>query len=250
MSPPIRDGSGSSIGSIRLGDGSEISEVRTGAGDVLFSASTIPDSDLYQHYQGSSISATDGDSVSTWSDDSGNGHDLTAGTAPTYRTNVLNGEPAVRFDGVDDILTASISNTQSQPFEIYTVAIFHDVSARHDVHAGAGVGGDAGLLFVGSDGNFNSFAATILTDGAADTNAHLFTQFHNGQSSFIEVDGSRTSGDAGTRGYTDFTVGDRSGEGAKFDGDVLEIAVYSAEKTSAERSDINSYFNNKYGLSI
>jgi len=37
MSPPIRDGSGDSIGSIRLGDGSEISEVRTGAGDVLFS---------------------------------------------------------------------------------------------------------------------------------------------------------------------------------------------------------------------
>jgi len=37
MSPPIRDGSGNSIGSIRLGDGSEISEVRTGAGDVLFS---------------------------------------------------------------------------------------------------------------------------------------------------------------------------------------------------------------------
>jgi len=44
MSPPIRDGSGSSIDSIRLGDGSEIAEVRTGAGDVLFSASTIPDS--------------------------------------------------------------------------------------------------------------------------------------------------------------------------------------------------------------
>jgi len=43
MSPPIRDGSGNSIGSIRLGDGSEISEVRTGAGDVLFSGG-IPDS--------------------------------------------------------------------------------------------------------------------------------------------------------------------------------------------------------------
>jgi len=38
MSPPIRDGSGNDIGSIRLGDGSEIAEVRTGAGDVLFSA--------------------------------------------------------------------------------------------------------------------------------------------------------------------------------------------------------------------
>jgi len=41
MSPPIRDGSGSSIGSIRLGDGTEISEVRTGAGDVLFSGTTV-----------------------------------------------------------------------------------------------------------------------------------------------------------------------------------------------------------------
>jgi len=46
MSPPIRDGSGDSIRSIRLGDGSEISEVRTGAGDVLFSA--IPDSGAYR----------------------------------------------------------------------------------------------------------------------------------------------------------------------------------------------------------
>jgi len=43
MSPPIRDGSGDSIGAIRLGDGSEIAEVRTGAGDVLFSADTIVD---------------------------------------------------------------------------------------------------------------------------------------------------------------------------------------------------------------
>jgi len=47
MSPPIRDGSGSSIGSIRLGDGTEISEVRTGAGDVLFSAG-VPDSAVRQ----------------------------------------------------------------------------------------------------------------------------------------------------------------------------------------------------------
>jgi len=43
MSPPIRDGSGSSIGSIRLGDGTEISEVRTGAGGVLFSGNSVPD---------------------------------------------------------------------------------------------------------------------------------------------------------------------------------------------------------------
>jgi len=63
MSPPIRDGSGDSIGSIRLGDGSEISEVRTGAGDVLFSGlgeSTLlaygsEDQDVYVHDVGGSF---------------------------------------------------------------------------------------------------------------------------------------------------------------------------------------------------
>jgi len=63
MSPPIRDGSGDSIGSIRLGDGTEISEVRTGAGDVLFSAgpeSTLlaygsDDDNVYVHDVGGSF---------------------------------------------------------------------------------------------------------------------------------------------------------------------------------------------------
>jgi len=63
MSPPIRDGSGDSIGSIRLGDGTEISEVRTGAGDVLFSGlgeSTLlaygsDDDNVYVHDVGGSF---------------------------------------------------------------------------------------------------------------------------------------------------------------------------------------------------
>jgi len=60
MSPPIRDGSGNSINSIRLGDGSEISEVRTGAGDVLFSANSIPDSLENQYDFVNNLSAGDG----------------------------------------------------------------------------------------------------------------------------------------------------------------------------------------------
>jgi len=56
MSPPIRDGSGSSIGSIRLGDGSEISEVRTGAGEVLFRAVTIPDGSVSRSSDGKAVS--------------------------------------------------------------------------------------------------------------------------------------------------------------------------------------------------
>jgi len=96
MSPPIRDGSGSSIGSIRLGDGSEISEVRTGAGDVLFSA--IPDSVVnnldvwYPMGEGSGTSLADGlgtvdatFGAATWQSD------------PTFTQN-----DAIVLDGTDD----------------------------------------------------------------------------------------------------------------------------------------------------
>jgi len=59
MSPPIREGSGDSIGAIRLGDGSEIAEVRTGAGDVLFSGSAIPDSVVNRTADDNTFSTTD-----------------------------------------------------------------------------------------------------------------------------------------------------------------------------------------------
>jgi hypothetical protein len=68
MSPPIRDGSGNSIGSIRLGDGSEISEVRTGAGDVLFSSGPLVKSEFYRYL-------TADFTTSSWSD-SINGNDI------------------------------------------------------------------------------------------------------------------------------------------------------------------------------
>jgi len=78
MSPPIRDGSGSSIGSIRLGDGTEISEVRTGAGDVLFSGDSVIDSmedqdkaEYFDFFQGSNVQvstarASDGTASFEW----------------------------------------------------------------------------------------------------------------------------------------------------------------------------------------
>ena len=51
--------------------------------------------------------ALDGDPVGAWDDESGNGNHLlqaTTGHQPMYRTEVLNGRPIVRFDGVDDHL--------------------------------------------------------------------------------------------------------------------------------------------------
>jgi hypothetical protein len=56
---------------------------------------------------------TDGSAVSTWTDRSGNGFHATQsdGTKkPSYETNMINGLPAIQFDGSADILTSSSTN--------------------------------------------------------------------------------------------------------------------------------------------
>jgi len=49
-------------------------------------------------------SFSDGDTVNTWSDQTGNGNDLTAVGGPTFRdsTNDINGNPTVVYDGTND----------------------------------------------------------------------------------------------------------------------------------------------------
>lgn len=58
-------------------------------------------SGLIAHYDATSLTASDGDSISQWDDETGNGHDLTQGTSseqPIYRTNSFpSGEPALDF---------------------------------------------------------------------------------------------------------------------------------------------------------
>jgi len=109
MSPPIRDGSGSSIGSIRLGDGSEIAEVRTGAGDVLFSA--IPDTGLLHDFIAEPLSFSAGTTADPW-DDQQTTEQLTASNSPTYRENEVNGEAAIELRATDnDLYDSSVSVT-------------------------------------------------------------------------------------------------------------------------------------------
>jgi hypothetical protein len=61
----------------------------------------IPTTDLVGWWKANSLSLSDLDLVSTVVDSAGNGWDLTQTNAtykPVYRTNVINGYPAIRFD--------------------------------------------------------------------------------------------------------------------------------------------------------
>lgn len=71
---------------------------------------TLPSSitGLVAWYKADSLSLSDGSTVTTWTDSSGNGNTLSENTnPPTYKTNIISTKPIVRFDGVNTVLSAT-----------------------------------------------------------------------------------------------------------------------------------------------
>src|SRR5688572_5561243 len=65
----------------------------------------------------------DSDPVTTWTDSSGTANvtQATAAKKPTYRTNVINSLPVVRFDGTDDLLTGLTTGLSGSSGALYVV---------------------------------------------------------------------------------------------------------------------------------
>jgi hypothetical protein len=248
MSPPIRDGSGDSIGAIRLGDGSEIAEVRTGAGDVLFSAGPPDSGDLHARYDATEISATDGDSVSTWTDETGNGYDLTAGTAPTFRTSIINGNPVVRFDGTDDILDVTFSNI-AQPFTVYVVAKYRSVTSGNDILVDSESGNESSFGN-GNNQTYSLFAGSFLDTGVNNTNESVFSVLFDGVDTNIRQNGGQIgSADGGTNDLSGLTVGARRDNSGFAPVDVGELLIYPSDKTAIQ-SDVEQHLSDKWGIAV
>jgi len=244
MSPPIRDGSGSSIGSIRLGDGSEISEVRTGAGDVLFSA--IPDTAVAQY---DATQAPSTGSISSITDQINN-HDL-SGSASVLSSGI-NGKQTFRFDGSErmdspspslsrDLAVALVFQIQESPSNIKMI---HGSDTDSDIFIQTGAGS-------GSDYKSRTGTATSgNVGGAVDNNPHLgFHTFPSGGGE-LEIDGTQVIDyGAGSAGLDGFTLADRSSDDLPIEMDVGEVVLYQSPSTSdidAERSRLAD----KWGITI
>lgn len=215
------------------------------------SVNAIPDSAI-AHYDATELSLSDGDSVSTWSDQTGNGYDLTAGTAPTYKTGIINGNPVVRFDGVDDFLDVAFS-TISQPNHIFIVVQYRSVDSTSSGNQYTFDSDDSNNreLFRQFEGNWGIFAGSNLFGSAADTSAHIGTALYNGSSSSLRIDGADdATGDAGADGLGGLTVGSSSSDSDFGPVDIGEIVVCDGELSTSDRDAEESRLAEKWGISI
>lgn len=204
------------------------------------------------------LALNDGDAVGTWADSSGNARDAvqaSAGNKPVFKTNILNGKPVVRFDGVNHqfLRTAAFSSvfTSTTIFIVgkgtgngVTTRYIDGITSNHRQH----------MLYVTA--KYWMTAGTDLNGGTADTNYHVIVSNFNGASSSIFVDGtSIVTGNAGTNGMDGATIGsdyvaDTLGNGANHTGDIAEVIVYSPTLSAVDREIVEDVLGAKYAITM
>lgn len=170
------------------------------------------------------------------------GRNLNQGTGskqPLYRTDMQNGLPAIRWDGIDDKMQNTGFGSITQPATWFLVG-------RYRV-----VGASTQRMFTGNDGStrhdFTAYTNTWsvyagagpMTKSGADTSWHVFSIRVNGSSSWIRVDGSQTAGNPGTQTCQGLHVGAYYNDNTNSQIDIGDLVVYKgAEDPTANEAGL------------
>ena len=214
-----------------------------------------------------------GGSVTTWTDQSGNGNNAVyenpnGEVAPTYVTNVYNGMPVVRFGG-DNLLQVS-----SLTLGTYTIAAVFKTTGNSQIvyeHSdGMGSNSNANFLFTSTtstvsvkragtqtgkdivESNAGSWAAnpgvpllTVDEFGGTDASEVLYI---NGSQQWLNENyvGNLNT----TTAYAEpFNIGEREIYGnLQFNGDIAELVVYNHVLSTADFNTLNTALSSKYAL--
>ncbi len=194
---------------------------------------------------------SDGDLISTWPDISGNGRNATgvSTTRPTYKTNILNGQPVARFSGAADIrMTTPAISAISMPTTIFVVAS-HTASSFSQIFDGLGTSNRHALFASTSD--MEMFAGASSNGGAKSSGTVRIIQCRfNTTASGIRIGGGTLvgSGNTGTQTLTGLTIGNRFASSFSSAGDIAALLVANSDLSLTNVNLVGNYLAAKYGL--
>ena len=245
------------------------------------------DAGVYSDVNCTTLAAVNG-SVGCWQDQSGNGLNATHGIAsqqPIYRANRTNGKPALEYGGNDRLSTAATQlfatgnsavtvfvvfdtdNNNGQKFllnqgfspkcvnsfELGIDTGFTSGTGNFGLHVGCSRATIAPVGTIASN-TFYVMSTLILSSGNTPNNINFF---QNGTAVLPLVDNAGGYANAGSYniGSAPIDVGARNDFGsgnfnAFYDGDIAEVIIYQRTLSTAERSTVECYLGDKYGLIV
>lgn len=218
-------------------------------------------------YIADDVAGSDGDPVTTWTDASGNGYDLTQATSgqrPTVQTSEVNGHNAVRFDGSDDEMYPSafgvipLAGFSTATAQTIFVVIKQDSSQALNCAMKWINGGSfieiyptySDTLYYDHE-NFTTGRISGAQPGGWDDAWHVLECVRGGADMAMLVDGASVASRADASG--NYPSGDSTyflgsaGGGLPFKGDIAEVRVYPSDIGSTNRSTVRNYLKSIYG---
>jgi hypothetical protein len=215
---------------------------------VPFDPSTIAGLKLW--LKADSMAVADGTLLTAWNDSSSNAYNLGNGGGaqrPTFKTNIVNGKPVVRFDGVANRMFNAVGIGVSQPNDVFVVAK-GNVSA---MHTGLLWASTQQMLILQTSGNLYMFAGIVLQDSANHGGAfHVFNAVFNSVASYGIVDSSVVTGPATAGGAIVGNVYIMSDATNTYfsTGDYAELLIYNSALSAPDRTNVVNYLKTKYGI--
>ena len=222
--------------------------------------------------------AVSGNMVGQWNDQSGQGNHATQTTsadAPTYTTNVLNGLPAIQFNGTAAVLNSAYLGVPGTLFVVYNATVT-SISTSNNTElpligtavAGAANPSPAWRLNAGTflSSNFSQAAlyqkntgGTLYTNGlqaAYNVNDILTVQNGGTAAAFVGRWGGISGAPAGFTGTLNTGVQGQIGKdigtsnASWFNGNIYEIVAYSGVLTTAQYNGVMAWLQAKWGIAL
>tara|TARA_Y100000590_G_scaffold470727_1_gene668798 strand:- start:836 stop:10723 length:9888 start_codon:yes stop_codon:yes gene_type:complete len=193
---------------------------------------------LYQNAACTTPVTADGQNVLCWQDKSASANNATIATNnPTYQTNEFNGMPVIRFDGTNDTLDfgTGLSNIRT----VFVVnksdsnnhqLLLGDTTTQHWYT-------NNGTLLANGTASSNLISGTWKVNRSSESDPSNYNQ--SGQYSLYSV---VTAGNVDA----DHLSSDRKVGGRFFQGDIVEVIIYSRALSSTEVEDVENYLYNKW----
>lgn len=190
----------------------------------------------------------DGDPIGTFPDQSGNGHDLVQSgadnTKPTYKTNIQNGLPCARLDGLQDFMKVDFSATFTQPNSWFTVLDFTGVANYSFILGGYTSTTRQDLLAWTSNLaiRLNS-GIDVATDKSYSETAELIVAVFDGAGSYVRLDTTQSADvNAGTHSADGLCLGTYYAlTGYYAQVDIFDLIFYDGEESpTANEAALNT----------
>ncbi|YCM43698.1 lamin tail domain-containing protein [Verrucomicrobiaceae bacterium 227] len=231
---------------------------------------------LVERFRASDLALSNGQNVTSWPDSAtadGESQNATSGGNPTFATNATpSGEPAVRFDGNDQLRTSTSPGIGSTSgFVYFAVVKANSTPGNGGIANGSGpylwdrdttATGNPLVSLKSDGGNFafqkrfdnnSGLGGPISTTAISTSDYQIVAIRRNRTANQFElwVDGAReaTEADNGSALTPQpIVIGNHSGGTAGFDGDIAELLIYADELTDAEFESVGAYLESRYGL--